>query len=139
MPDDTLEAFKEFIHFGLTSQDINNTSIPLSLKEASTNQLFPAIIEIIKKHGIQDIIIDPGFGFGKTLEHNFDLFKNIPFFKSLNTPILIGITGHSTETMFLKYIGKTSYDNAYQMLEYVNKLQPRKTQQQLKIVKSVNK
>jgi dihydropteroate synthase len=52
-------------------------------------------IEIIKKHGIKDIIIDPGFGFGKTLEHNFDLFKNIPFFKNLNTPILIGISRKS--------------------------------------------
>ena len=30
-----LQSFKEFIHFGLTSQDINNTAIPLSLKEAT--------------------------------------------------------------------------------------------------------
>jgi dihydropteroate synthase len=58
-------------------------------------QFFKEKIALIKKHRINDIIIDPGFGFGKTLEHNFDLFKNIPFFKSLNTPILIGISRKS--------------------------------------------
>ncbi len=36
-----LEAYKEFIHFGLTSQDINNTAIPLSIKEAITNVYIP--------------------------------------------------------------------------------------------------
>jgi len=58
-------------------------------------QFFKEKIALIKKHRINDIIIDPGFGFGKTLEHNFDLFKNIPFFKSLNNPILIGISRKS--------------------------------------------
>ena len=38
-----LSEFKEFIHFGLTSQDINNTSIPLSIKEAHTEILIPVI------------------------------------------------------------------------------------------------
>ena len=44
-----LSAFTEFVHFGLTSQDINNTSIPLSLKEASLQVLFPGITGIIEK------------------------------------------------------------------------------------------
>lgn len=44
-----LSAYSEFVHFGLTSQDINNTSIPLSLKEASLTVLFPALNEIIEK------------------------------------------------------------------------------------------
>ena len=43
-----LEAHKEFIHFGLTSQDINNTSIPLSLKEAIRNQYLPLLNEVIQ-------------------------------------------------------------------------------------------
>ena len=42
-----LEAYKEFIHFGLTSQDINNTSVPLSIKEALENAYYPAIEELI--------------------------------------------------------------------------------------------
>lgn len=42
-----LERYKEFIHFGLTSQDINNTSVPMSLKEALADVYIPAIQEII--------------------------------------------------------------------------------------------
>ena len=44
-----LNHYTEFIHFGLTSQDINNTSIPLSLKDATNQQVFPAINGIIEK------------------------------------------------------------------------------------------
>ena len=42
-----LEAYKEFIHFGLTSQDINNTSVPLSLKEALESVFVPQLQELI--------------------------------------------------------------------------------------------
>ena len=95
----SLSKHAEFVHFGLTSQDINNTSIPLSLKEASTNQLFPAIIEIIKK--ISDLSIEwknisllarthgqPAsptklgkefYVFVERLQKQFDILKNVPF------------------------------------------------------------
>lgn len=43
-----LEAYKEFIHFGLTSQDINNTSVPLSLKEALRDVYRPLLMELIE-------------------------------------------------------------------------------------------
>ncbi|MGL4806322.1 MAG: adenylosuccinate lyase [Bacteroidales bacterium] len=42
-----LEAYKEFIHFGLTSQDINNTSVPLSIKEALVQTYYPLIEQLI--------------------------------------------------------------------------------------------
>ena len=42
-----MEAYKEFIHFGLTSQDINNTSVPLSIKEALEQVYYPQIEELI--------------------------------------------------------------------------------------------
>ena len=42
-----MDAFKEFIHFGLTSQDINNTSVPLALKEALHNVFYPHVEELI--------------------------------------------------------------------------------------------
>ena len=42
-----LEAYKEFIHFGLTSQDINNTSVPLSIKEALEEVYYPQVEELI--------------------------------------------------------------------------------------------
>ena len=44
-----LERYKEFVHFGLTSQDINNTAIPLSLKEAMTGVYYPAVEEVRDK------------------------------------------------------------------------------------------
>ena len=42
-----LEPYKEFIHFGLTSQDINNTSVPLSVKEALEQAYYPLLEELI--------------------------------------------------------------------------------------------
>ena len=44
-----LDSYKEFIHFGLTSQDINNTSVPLSLKEALENEFYPQVEELIQQ------------------------------------------------------------------------------------------
>lgn len=42
-----LHSFKEFIHFGLTSQDINNTAIPLAIKDALTNSIYPNLQAMI--------------------------------------------------------------------------------------------
>jgi integrase len=44
------------------------------------------------------------------------------FYGHIPTPVLMNITAHGTEKMFLLYIGKTTYDNAYQMLEYFAKI-----------------
>ena len=44
-----LEAYKEFVHFGLTSQDINNTSVPLSVKEALEQVYYPLLEELIEQ------------------------------------------------------------------------------------------
>ncbi len=44
-----MEACKEFVHFGLTSQDINNTSIPLSMKEGLEEVLYPSVEELIDR------------------------------------------------------------------------------------------
>lgn len=54
-------------------------------------------IEVCLKAGIkrENIIIDPGFGFGKTLEHNLTLFKHLDEFKSLNLPLLVGVSRKS--------------------------------------------
>ncbi len=46
---ENIYKYKEFIHFGLTSQDINNTSVPLSIKEALVNVYYPAIEELISQ------------------------------------------------------------------------------------------
>lgn len=46
--------------------------------------------------GIRDIIIDPGFGFGKTIQHNFELLRHLSVFKMLGLPVLLGISRKST-------------------------------------------
>jgi dihydropteroate synthase len=46
-------------------------------------------------HKINDIIIDPGFGFGKKLEHNYDILNKLDLFKTLELPILIGVSRKS--------------------------------------------
>lgn len=45
--------------------------------------------------GIIDIVVDPGFGFGKTLEHNYQILNDLSFFKELDCPILVGISRKS--------------------------------------------
>jgi len=69
---------------------------------------FTKKIEILKLHGVKDIIIDPGFGFGKTLDHNYTLLKNLEAFKIFELPILAGI---SRKSMIYKYLN-TNPDKA---------------------------
>jgi len=45
--------------------------------------------------GVNDIIIDPGFGFGKTLEHNYELLRHLDHFQFLETPLLVGLSRKS--------------------------------------------
>ena len=52
-------------------------------------------IDILKLNGLKDIIIDPGFGFGKTVDHNYSILSNLNSFKILNLPILVGISHKS--------------------------------------------
>lgn len=65
-------------------------------------------IKIARDHGITDLISDPGFGFGKTIENNFEILNNLEKFKILDIPIL---TGFSRKSMIYKTL-KTSSDNA---------------------------
>lgn len=51
-----LEQYKEFIHFGLTSQDINNTAIPLSAKDAFQNAYLPLLISVIGK--LKELVVE---------------------------------------------------------------------------------
>lgn len=66
--------------------------------------------------GVSKIIIDPGFGFGKTLEHNYSLLKQLNKFTALGVPILVGI---SRKSMVYKLLD-TSPDNALNGTTVVN-------------------
>ena len=63
---------------------------------------FAERIATCRKSGISDIILDPGFGFGKTLEHNYTLLKNLKYFTQLGLPVLAGL---SRKGMIYKPLG----------------------------------
>ncbi|MBL6662356.1 MAG: dihydropteroate synthase [Flavobacteriaceae bacterium] len=65
---------------------------------------FSAQIKEAQAAGIHDIILDPGFGFGKSREQNFTLLKNLKHFESLNCPLLVGV---SRKSMIYKTLGTT--------------------------------
>jgi len=69
---------------------------------------FKSKIEQCKKSGINSIILDPGFGFGKTIEHNYELVKNLKSFTELDYPVLAGF---SRKSMIYKLLGKTPEDS----------------------------
>jgi dihydropteroate synthase len=49
----------------------------------------------LKSAGVKDIIIDPGFGFGKTIDHNFELLRRLSDFSIAGLPVLVGISRKS--------------------------------------------
>tara|TARA_B110000003_G_scaffold274329_1_gene314055 strand:+ start:2599 stop:3369 length:771 start_codon:yes stop_codon:yes gene_type:complete len=61
--------------------------------------------KIAHDNGITDIIVDPGFGFGKSLNHNYELLKSLSLFKEINCPVLIGV---SRKSMIYNVINKDS-------------------------------
>ena len=69
---------------------------------------FSERISQAKKHQINDLIIDLGFGFSKTLEQNFKLLNSLEFYTNLNLPVLVGI---SRKSMIYKTLD-TDPDNA---------------------------
>lgn len=56
---------------------------------------FAERIDRLCQMGAKDIIVDPGFGFGKTLEHNYELFHHLDDFNLFNLPLLVGISRKS--------------------------------------------
>lgn len=56
----------------------------------------------LRELGVKDVIVDPGFGFGKTLEHNYDLMAHLGEFRMLEAPLLVGI---SRKSMIYRLLG----------------------------------
>lgn len=57
---------------------------------------FSERIAAARKSGINDLIIDPGFGFAKTIEQNFKILNNLKFFNIIEAPLLVGLSRKST-------------------------------------------
>jgi dihydropteroate synthase len=56
---------------------------------------FVAKTNLAQSYGIRDIIIDPGFGFGKTIDHNFEILARLSAFQALGFPVLVGLSRKS--------------------------------------------
>jgi dihydropteroate synthase len=61
-------------------------------------------VKRLTKFGVKDVIIDPGFGFGKNIQHNFDLLNRLDSFKVFQLPVMVGL---SRKSMVWKTLGTT--------------------------------
>lgn len=89
------------------------------------NQFFSEKINELKRLGINDIILDPGFGFGKTVEHNYQLMKNLDLIGFDEFPLLVGVSRKSMITRLLdlkpsEALNGTSLLNFYSLQKGVN-------------------
>jgi len=93
-----------FIDIGAYSSRPNATEVSVTEEK---QRLLPIVELILKKfpetlisvdtfpHKINDLIIDPGFGFGKTIAHNYTILKQLQLFKMLDFPVLAGVSRKS--------------------------------------------
>ena len=69
---------------------------------------FARKVQQLRELGLKDIILDPGFGFGKTLEHNYELMAHLEEFSIFELPLLVGV---SRKSMIYKLLGGTPQDS----------------------------
>ena len=72
------------------------------------SKYFSEKIKILESKGVHDIILDPGFGFSKTLDQNYELLDNLNYFHFLDRPILAGL---SRKSMIYKKLGITAEES----------------------------
>ena len=87
------------MHILGTPKEMQKSQIQIIVQEVL--YYFSESVQMPINNGINDVIIDPGFGFGKTLEHNFELLKNLDLFKALN----FSLVGISRKSMIYKKLG----------------------------------
>lgn len=69
---------------------------------------FAEKVDKLRQSGVKDIILDPGFGFGKTVDHNYELMNYVDDFRLFELPVLVGV---SRKSMITRLLGVTP-DNA---------------------------
>ena len=87
---ETMKTLTDYYHL------LNDITAELSIKCSTLKYL-----------GVADIIIDPGFGFTKTIEQNYDILRNLGYFKRLKLPILAGL---SRKSMIYKRLDSTAQE-----------------------------
>lgn len=68
---------------------------------------FAQKVQQLRDLGMKDIILDPGFGFGKTVEHNYELLAHLEEFRLFELPLLVGV---SRKSMIYRLLGSTPQD-----------------------------
>jgi dihydropteroate synthase len=68
---------------------------------------FKQKVDRLRQLGVKDVILDPGFGFAKTVEQNYFILKNLDYFQILECPLLIGL---SRKSMIYKVLNTTSQE-----------------------------
>lgn len=68
---------------------------------------FAQKVQQLRDLGMKDIILDPGFGFGKTVEHNYELLAHLEEFRIFELPLLVGV---SRKSMIYRLLGNTPQD-----------------------------
>ena len=101
---------------------------------------FEQKVKYLNSKGFKKIIIDPGFGFGKTIEHNYEILKNLKNFKELNLPILAGLSRKSMiynllETSAEEALNGTSIVNTISLLNGANILRVHDVKQAVECIR----
>ena len=101
---------------------------------------FEQKVKHLNAKGFKKIIIDPGFGFGKTIEHNYEILKNLKKFRELNLPILAGLSRKSMiynllETSAEEALNGTSIANTISLLNGANILRVHDVKQAVECIR----
>ena len=101
---------------------------------------FEKKVKHLNTKGFKKIIIDPGFGFGKTIEHNYEILKNLKKFRGLNLPILAGLSRKSMiynllETSAEEALNGTSIANTISLLNGANILRVHDVKQAVECIR----
>ena len=104
---------------------------------------FEKKIKQLKNKGFQKIIIDPGFGFGKTLQHNYKLLNNLGKFKKCGFPIIVGVSRKSMiynllDTTAENALNGTTVANVVALQNGANILRVHDVKQAVECIKIVN-
>lgn len=83
------------MHMQGTPENMQNNPTYNKSIELEIIEYFAKKIAELKLLGVNDVIIDPGFGFGKTLEHNYRLLNKLNSFKIVGLPLLVGVSRKS--------------------------------------------
>lgn len=141
----TLKTYKVpyiLMHMLGTPQNMqNNPSYKNVVKDII--QFLSNKIKELKIVGIHDIIIDPGFGFGKTLSNNYELIANLNYFSALKHPLLVGVSRKSIIYNFLdinslESINGTTALNMYSLINGANILRVHDTKEANECIRIFN-